>query len=325
MTDCRPAAARRAGRRLRAAGAACRSSWRAPPTAPASCSSRSKPGRAVESVIIPDPPRLTACISSQAGCAMGCAFCATARLGLQRNLSAAEIAGQLVAVRARARSPASGSPTSSSWAWASRWHNYDAVVEAIEILTAAWGFGLSGRRITVSTVGLLPQLERLVRETAGQHRGLAHRHHRRAARPAHAGQPPLSAGRAHGHLPRAADRAAPPHHLRVRAPRRRQRLRSPTPPASSRLLHGIRAKVNLIPFNPFPGAGFAPPAAAVVAGVPAAPARRPASTPPSAPPAAATSRPPAASSRADVTCLGRAERPVADGRRLSWRSRRNRQ
>ena len=57
-------------------------------TARASCSSRSSAGAAIESVIIPDPPRLTACISSQAGCAMGCQFCATARLGLQRNLSA---------------------------------------------------------------------------------------------------------------------------------------------------------------------------------------------------------------------------------------------
>ncbi|MEO8601628.1 MAG: 23S rRNA (adenine(2503)-C(2))-methyltransferase RlmN, partial [bacterium] len=56
-------------------------------------------GRAIESVIIPDPRRLTACISSQAGCAMGCDFCATAKLGLQRHLTAAEIAGQLVAVR----------------------------------------------------------------------------------------------------------------------------------------------------------------------------------------------------------------------------------
>ena len=134
-------------------------------------------------MLIPDPPRLTLCISSQAGCAMGCAFCATARLGLQRNLAAVEIAGQVLAARASARCRTSGSPTSSSWAWASRWHNYDALVEAIEILTADWGFGLSARRITVSTVGLVPQLERLVRETARQHRGVADRHDRRAARP----------------------------------------------------------------------------------------------------------------------------------------------
>jgi 23S rRNA (adenine2503-C2)-methyltransferase len=121
-------------------------------------------GRAVESVIIPDAPRLTVCISSQAGCAMGCTFCATAQLGLQRHLGAAEIAGQLIAVRA-ALDPDERLSNVVFMGMGEPLANYDNVVEAIEILTAPGGFNLSGRRITVSTVGLLPQLERLVRET----------------------------------------------------------------------------------------------------------------------------------------------------------------
>src|SRR6185503_17022525 len=59
------------------------------------------PGVAIESVLIPDAPRLTLCISSQAGCGMGCTFCATARLGLLRNLSATQIVGQVLAAQAQ--------------------------------------------------------------------------------------------------------------------------------------------------------------------------------------------------------------------------------
>lgn len=118
----------------------------------------------IESVIIPDLPRLTLCISSQAGCGMACAFCATARLGLIRNLTPAEIAGQVLAARDELRVEerltnvvfmGMGEPLA----------NYDAVVEAIEILTAEWGLDLSARRITVSTVGLVPAMLRLVTET----------------------------------------------------------------------------------------------------------------------------------------------------------------
>jgi 23S rRNA (adenine2503-C2)-methyltransferase len=125
---------------------------------------------AVESVLIPQferadgaRDRLTLCISSQAGCAMGCAFCATARLGLVRNLTPAEIVGQVRAGIALAAPHAltnvvfmgMGEPL----------HNYDAVRTALEILTAEWGYAISPRRITVSTVGLVPEIARLVAET----------------------------------------------------------------------------------------------------------------------------------------------------------------
>jgi 23S rRNA (adenine2503-C2)-methyltransferase len=222
-----------------------------------------EPGRAIESVIIPDPPRLTACISSQAGCAMGCAFCATARLGLQRQLSGGEIAAQLIAVR---RLLADGERLSNVvfMGMGEPLHNYDALVEAVEILTADWGFGLSGRRITVSTVGLLPQLERLVRETSVS-----------VAVSLTATTDPLR------------DRLMPVNRrypltalmatCRALPIAQRRRITfeyvllagiNDQPADAARLvtlLHGIRAKVNLIPFNPFPGSAFRPPDPTVAA------------------------------------------------------------
>ena len=119
--------------------------------------------RVVESVVIPRDERKTLCISSQVGCALDCAYCATARLGLVRNLEPFEIVGQVMMGREVARPDpltnyvfmGMGEPLA----------NYDRLVRALEILTAPWGLGISPRRITVSTVGLVPQLERLVRET----------------------------------------------------------------------------------------------------------------------------------------------------------------
>src|SRR5581483_11312964 len=118
---------------------------------------------AIESVLIPRRDRLTLCISSQAGCGMGCAFCATARMGLVRNLTPAEIVGQVRAGQALA-APRTvtnivfmgmGEPLA----------NYEVVRTALEILTAEWGYAISPRRITVSTVGLAPVIPRLIAET----------------------------------------------------------------------------------------------------------------------------------------------------------------
>ena len=81
-------------------------------------------GQLIETVFIPEEGRGTLCVSSQVGCALDCSFCATGRQGFNRNLTAAEIIGQVVLANAgtRARWPAApGSPTWCSWAWASRW------------------------------------------------------------------------------------------------------------------------------------------------------------------------------------------------------------
>ena len=120
-------------------------------------------GRTIESVFIPDTPAMTFCISTQVGCAMACAFCLTGKMGLVRNLTAAEIVGQVRllvdALQMRGTTfnivlMGMGEPL----------HNYDATMKALRILTDEHGFDLSPKRITLSTVGLLPALEKLAHE-----------------------------------------------------------------------------------------------------------------------------------------------------------------
>lgn len=115
--------------------------------------------QAVETVMIPEPKRATLCISSQAGCAMDCSFCATGQQGFNRNLTAAEILGQ-VAFASAAIAPLEitnivfmgmGEPLA----------NYRNVLTASQLLLDDQAYGLSRRRITISTAGLVPQLRRL--------------------------------------------------------------------------------------------------------------------------------------------------------------------
>jgi 23S rRNA (adenine2503-C2)-methyltransferase len=119
-------------------------------------------GQAVETVFIPEPNRGTLCISSQAGCVLDCAFCATAQQGFNRNLSAAEILGQVV-LASTAIAPVQisnivfmgmGEPLA----------NYKNVLPVVEVLLDDYAFGLSRRRVTISTAGLVPQIRRLARD-----------------------------------------------------------------------------------------------------------------------------------------------------------------
>ena len=120
-------------------------------------------GRKIESVYIPDSPGDTFCISTQVGCAMQCAFCLTGKMGLARNLTAGEIVGQVRALAAAFGLTGSrfnivlmgmGEPL----------HNYDETMKALRILGDADGFAVPPRRVTVSTVGLVPALDRLAQE-----------------------------------------------------------------------------------------------------------------------------------------------------------------
>jgi len=120
-------------------------------------------GRRIESVFIPDTPSMTFCISTQVGCAMACAFCLTGKMGLVRNLTAGEIVGQVRvlvdAVNMRGKRfnivlMGMGEPL----------HNYDETMKALRILADEDGLAISPRRVTLSTVGLLPALERLANE-----------------------------------------------------------------------------------------------------------------------------------------------------------------
>jgi 23S rRNA (adenine2503-C2)-methyltransferase len=118
-------------------------------------------GEAVESVLIPEGKRRTLCISSQAGCALGCVFCATGRMGFRRNLSAAEIAGQ---VRELVLADTGPTPTNVVFmGMGEPLLNWEAVDTALTILNHPDGLGIGARHITVSTVGILPNLAKLAR------------------------------------------------------------------------------------------------------------------------------------------------------------------
>jgi 23S rRNA (adenine2503-C2)-methyltransferase len=120
-------------------------------------------GHHIESVFIPDTPAMTLCVSTQVGCAMACAFCLTGKMGLVRNLTAGEIAGQ-VRVLVRELGLAGTPFNIVLMGMGEPLHNYDETMRALRILCDKQGLGVPPRRITLSTVGLLPQLERMARE-----------------------------------------------------------------------------------------------------------------------------------------------------------------
>ena len=212
-------------------------------------------GRRIESVLIPAPGRQTLCISSQFGCAMGCTFCATARMRPVRNLSAGEIVGQVWEVQRELDADQQltnvvfmgmGEPLA----------NYDQVVKAIKVLTAEWGLNFSPRRVTVSTVGLVPQMQRLLHETrVNLTVSLSATTDELRAR-----LMPVNSRYPLGQLLDA---------CRSLPARSRRRLTFAYTMLAGvndgltdarrlvKLLHGIPAKVNLIPFNAFPGSDFA--------------------------------------------------------------------
>jgi 23S rRNA (adenine2503-C2)-methyltransferase len=118
-------------------------------------------GEAIESVLIPEGKRRTLCISSQVGCALGCVFCATGRMGWRRQLSAGEIAGQ---VREVVLLDATKCPTNVVFmGMGEPLLNWDAVDTALTILNHADGCGIGARHITLSTVGILPNLARFAK------------------------------------------------------------------------------------------------------------------------------------------------------------------
>jgi len=120
-------------------------------------------GRQIESVFIPDTPPMTFRLSTQVGCAMACAFCLTGKMGLVRNLTAGEIVGQ-VRVLAHAVDLRDRAFNIVLMGMGEPLHNYDATMKALRMLADEQGFALPPRRVTLSTVGLLPALERLARE-----------------------------------------------------------------------------------------------------------------------------------------------------------------
>ena len=112
-------------------------------------------GNAVEAVMIPDDDRKTLCVSSQAGCRMGCKFCMTGRQGFHGQLSAAGILSQFVSI-----DEAPDLTNAVFMGMGEPLDNFDNVLRAIEVLTSDWGFAWSPKRITLSTIGVIPNLRR---------------------------------------------------------------------------------------------------------------------------------------------------------------------
>ena len=140
-------------------------------------------GERIETVLMRFTGRVTACISSQVGCAMGCVFCATGQMGYTRHLTPGEIVAQAVHVSRTLKSvaglaeagPGSATPATTRlrnivlMGMGEPLHNYDAVMQAIDILRDPNGLAIAGERITLSTVGVVPGILRLAREQRPMH------------------------------------------------------------------------------------------------------------------------------------------------------------
>jgi 23S rRNA (adenine2503-C2)-methyltransferase len=211
--------------------------------------------RRIESVFIPDTPSMTFCVSTQVGCAMACGFCLTGKMGLVRHLTAGEIAGQV-----RALAAATGlldSPFNIVlMGMGEPLHNYDGTMKALRMLHAEHGLAVSPRRVTLSTVGIVPGLERLAREPLMPNLAVSLHattdEQRTALVPPNRKYPLADILEACRRFPL----------------KKRSRITfeyvmldgvNDTPDDARRLvrlLAGIKAKVNLIPLNPAPGIPF---------------------------------------------------------------------
>jgi 23S rRNA (adenine2503-C2)-methyltransferase len=120
-------------------------------------------GRQIESVFIPDTPKQTFCVSTQVGCAMGCAFCLTGKMGLIRHLSAAEIAAQVRLLAGRL-DLLDTSFNIVLMGMGEPLQNYDNTMKALRMLNAREGLDMHPKRVTLSTVGLVPMMDRLAQE-----------------------------------------------------------------------------------------------------------------------------------------------------------------
>lgn len=212
--------------------------------------------RYIESVLIPAEDRLTLCISSQVGCAMGCRFCATAQVRPVRDLTATEIINQIWEVQQSL--PAKQKLTNLVFmGMGEALANYDQVVKALGVITAGWGFNFSPRRVTVSTVGLVPQMHRLLAETNVNitvSLTATTNELRNSLMPINQRFPLEQLLAACRTLPMSPRKRITFAYTMLKGVNDSdddaRRL--------TRLLHGLRAKVNLIPFNPFPGSSFLP-------------------------------------------------------------------
>jgi 23S rRNA (adenine2503-C2)-methyltransferase len=212
--------------------------------------------RQIESVLIPADDRLTLCISSQVGCAMGCRFCATAQVRPVRDLTAGEIVSQVWEVQ-RLLPPGERLTNLVFMGMGEPLANYEQVVRALTIVTAEWGLNFSPRRVTVSTVGLVPQMRRLLEETRVNltvSLTATTDQVRDDLMPVNRRYPLKQLLDACRTLPIAPRKRITFAYIMLRG------VNDGDDDARRlvKLLHGMRSKVNLIPFNPFPQTPFLP-------------------------------------------------------------------
>lgn len=216
---------------------------------------RLQDGRQIESVFIPDTPSQTFCVSTQVGCAMGCAFCLTGKMGLVRHLTAGEIAGQ-VRVLARALDMLESPFNIVLMGMGEPLHNYDETMKALRLLADDHGLGLGPRRTTLSTVGLVPMLERLAAEPLMPN--LAISLHATTESQRAAIVPPTKKYSLHDVI-EACRRFPLSRRGRITFEYVLLQGVNDTPEDArrlARLLAGIKGKVNLIPLNAAPGIPF---------------------------------------------------------------------
>ena len=215
-------------------------------------------GARVQAVLMPDADRLTLCVSTQVGCGFACAFCYTGTMGLERNLSAGEIVGQVIAAREGLAAGlrithivymGMGEPLA----------NYTATVKSLRLLTDPQAFAFSPRRITVSTVGLVTGIERLAKENLRVNLAVSLHATSNEIRDRIM---PVNRGFAIEELLAACRRFPLP--FRQRMTFEYVLLEGINDSAEDarrlvKLLKGIRGKINLIPFNDWEGSSFARP------------------------------------------------------------------
>lgn len=216
-------------------------------------------GNGIETVFIPEEDRGTLCISSQVGCTLNCSFCSTARQGYNRNLSTGEILSQIFIARRDLAARGLGERPITNVVLMGMGEpllNFDNVTRAIEVMLDDHAYGLSKRRVTLSTAGVVPMLDRL-REVAPVSLAVSLHATNDALRDELV---PINRKYPLAELLEACRRYVD------RQPRRRitfeyvmlEGINDSVADARAlvRLLRNVPSKVNLIPFNPFPGSGY---------------------------------------------------------------------
>lgn len=216
-------------------------------------------GALIESVYIPDTPAQTFCISSQVGCAMKCAFCLTGKMGIIRNLTAGEIAGQ-VRVLATDLGMLDQRFNIVLMGMGEPLHNYDETMKALRMLSSELGLAVTAKRITLSTVGVVPGIERLATEPFMPNLAISLHATTEAQRNALV---PINKKYTLEQLLDACRRFPVKRRNRITFEYVLLNGVNDTPEDARRLvklLHGIRGKVNLLPLNAAPGIPFERPA-----------------------------------------------------------------